>query len=55
MKSSLVVLDKEIRILKVSEARVMISESEYDQPEYHIPISKTLNLSGEFFVVYMVF
>ena len=48
MESSCVMLDNNLRILKVSEARVLICESEYDQPEYHIPISKKLNLSGEF-------
>lgn len=40
------VLDKVVRVLKVSEARVLIFEKADDQPEYHIPISKKLNLTG---------
>ena len=41
-----VIITKVARILKVSEARVMIYEKGHDQPEYHIPISKKLKLTG---------
>lgn len=46
-------LDKTPRVLKVTEARVLIYEKADDQPEYHIPICKKLNLTG--WLIYVIF
>ena len=43
---TVVMISKDVKTFKITEARVSIYEKGFDQPVFHIPIIKTLNLTG---------
>lgn len=40
------IIIEDVKVLKVTEARVLIHDKAYGQPMYNIPITRKLNLTG---------
>ena len=43
---TVVMISKDVKTFKITEARVSVYNKGHDQPVFHIPINKKLNLTG---------